>query len=162
MSLITDYSQVARNVDNAEFDVFDFIIVGGGAYTSLTIISAHPCTPQEPLAAFSPRVSPSAQTYVSSSSRLVKGVPHPCYVIPLFTSPSGKVLFESRAPAGFPELYHSQHDYDFYTVPQQHAGNKKKYWPRGISSVLPLFLCSQLFSASPRWMYVITSPVPSL
>ncbi|KAF8556234.1 alcohol oxidase [Imleria badia] len=43
---------------------------------------------------------------------------------------SGRTLFESRAPAGFAELFRGPHDYSFYTVPQQHAANKKKFWPR--------------------------------
>ncbi|KIK99600.1 GMC oxidoreductase [Paxillus rubicundulus Ve08.2h10] len=44
---------------------------------------------------------------------------------------SGKALLESRIPSAFSKLLGSHHDYNLYTEPQQHAGSKKKYWPRG-------------------------------
>lgn len=43
---------------------------------------------------------------------------------------SSKDVAESKIPSGFLQLFHSQRDYNLYTEPQQHAGNKKKYWPR--------------------------------
>jgi hypothetical protein len=44
---------------------------------------------------------------------------------------SSKNVLESRIPSAFMQLFRTQWDYEFYTEPQQHAGNKKKYWPRG-------------------------------
>ncbi|KAH0833084.1 hypothetical protein J3R83DRAFT_12076 [Lanmaoa asiatica] len=44
---------------------------------------------------------------------------------------SGKALLHSRIPAGFQKLFRGPHDYNFYTEPQKHAANKKKFWPRG-------------------------------
>ena len=118
--------------------------------------------PQAPRAAFSPGVSPSAQTCASSSSRLVKGAFVLVLSDPSPMSPSGKALFESRTPAGFAELFRGPHDYSFYTAPQQHAANKKKFWPRGTSSPP-----SPLFSTHPcaarllgGCMYPLLSPQP--
>jgi len=44
---------------------------------------------------------------------------------------SSKDVVESRVPSGFIRLFRTSRDYNLYTEPQQHAGNKKKYWPRG-------------------------------
>ena len=49
---------------------------------------------------------------------------------------SGKAILESVLPAGFIYLFHSKHDYDFYTVAQSRAGGKEKYWPRGMNLTL--------------------------
>jgi choline dehydrogenase len=43
---------------------------------------------------------------------------------------SSKDVVESRVPSGFIRLFRTSRDYNLYTEPQQHAGNKKKYWPR--------------------------------
>ncbi|EGO24432.1 hypothetical protein SERLADRAFT_449204 [Serpula lacrymans var. lacrymans S7.9] len=43
---------------------------------------------------------------------------------------SGKALVESRTPSGYGRLLRSGVDYNLYTEPQVHAGNKKKFWPR--------------------------------
>ncbi|KZT67962.1 GMC oxidoreductase [Daedalea quercina L-15889] len=37
----------------------------------------------------------------------------------------------SRVPAMYPQYFHSEYDYNLYTVPQAHAGMKRKFWPRG-------------------------------
>ncbi|KAG2127230.1 hypothetical protein DEU56DRAFT_820837, partial [Suillus clintonianus] len=44
---------------------------------------------------------------------------------------SSKNVMESRIPSGFVQLFRTPRDYHLYTEPQRHAGNKKKYWPRG-------------------------------
>ncbi|KAG1739173.1 uncharacterized protein EDB91DRAFT_1248930 [Suillus paluster] len=44
---------------------------------------------------------------------------------------SSKNVTPSKIPVAFARLFRTQWDYHFYTEPQQHAGNKKKYWPRG-------------------------------
>ncbi|KAG8213261.1 hypothetical protein J3R82DRAFT_11733 [Butyriboletus roseoflavus] len=43
---------------------------------------------------------------------------------------SGNALAESRTPAAFAQLYHGPHEYNLWTEPQQHAANKKRFWPR--------------------------------
>ncbi|KAG2122357.1 hypothetical protein DEU56DRAFT_832517 [Suillus clintonianus] len=43
---------------------------------------------------------------------------------------SSKDVVESKIPSGFLQLFRTPLDYHLYTEPQQHAGNKKKYWPR--------------------------------
>ncbi|KAG2154013.1 hypothetical protein DEU56DRAFT_868537 [Suillus clintonianus] len=43
---------------------------------------------------------------------------------------SSKDIIPSKTPAAFSKLMRSPWDYNLYTAPQQHAGNKKKYWPR--------------------------------
>ncbi|KAH9921884.1 GMC oxidoreductase [Fomitopsis serialis] len=37
----------------------------------------------------------------------------------------------SRVPAMYPQFFHSEYDYDLYTVPQEHARMKRKFHPRG-------------------------------
>lgn len=37
----------------------------------------------------------------------------------------------SRIPAMYSQFFHTQYDYEIYTVPQEHAYNKRKFWPRG-------------------------------
>ncbi|KAG1750886.1 hypothetical protein EDB19DRAFT_1893384 [Suillus lakei] len=46
---------------------------------------------------------------------------------------SSKDVAPSKIPAAFSKLMRSPLDYHLYTEPQRHAGNKKKYWPRGSS-----------------------------
>ncbi|KAG2067902.1 alcohol oxidase [Suillus decipiens] len=43
---------------------------------------------------------------------------------------SSKNVVESKIPSGFLRLFRTRRDYNLYTEPQRHAGNKKKYWPR--------------------------------
>ena len=38
---------------------------------------------------------------------------------------------EIHIPAGFPELFKSEVDWEYYTEPQEHAADRKLYWPRG-------------------------------
>ena len=39
--------------------------------------------------------------------------------------------WEFAIPAAFSKLFHSPHDWAFYTDEQPHLGNRKLYWPRG-------------------------------
>ncbi|CEO59610.1 hypothetical protein PMG11_04282 [Penicillium brasilianum] len=41
-----------------------------------------------------------------------------------------KVL-ETKVPLLFPKLFHSRHDWDYYTVEQPGLASRKLYWPRG-------------------------------
>lgn len=43
---------------------------------------------------------------------------------------SSKNVVESKIPSAFLGLFRTRRDYNLCTEPQQHAGNKKKYWPR--------------------------------
>ena len=38
---------------------------------------------------------------------------------------------EVRIPASFPNLFRTEHDWDYETVEQRHAGGRRMYWPRG-------------------------------
>ncbi|MFC7225804.1 choline dehydrogenase [Salinirubellus salinus] len=38
---------------------------------------------------------------------------------------------EIHIPAGFPELFKSEVDWEYYTEPQEHAADRRLYWPRG-------------------------------
>ncbi|KAF8323356.1 alcohol oxidase [Clavulina sp. PMI_390] len=35
-----------------------------------------------------------------------------------------------RIPGGFANLFHTEHDWNLYTVPQKHGNDRKRYWPR--------------------------------
>ncbi|KAH9921889.1 GMC oxidoreductase [Fomitopsis serialis] len=37
----------------------------------------------------------------------------------------------SRVPAMYHKFFHTGYDWDIFTVPQEHAASKRKYWPRG-------------------------------
>lgn len=50
---------------------------------------------------------------------------------------SGRSLFLSRLPVGFPRLFHTKHVYELHTEPQISANGKKKYWPRGAATNPP-------------------------
>ncbi|KAF8239698.1 alcohol oxidase [Tricholoma matsutake] len=52
-------------------------------------------------------------------------------VLVLESGGSGRSLFLSRLPVGFPRLFHTKHVYELHTEPQISANGKKKYWPRG-------------------------------
>ena len=40
-------------------------------------------------------------------------------------------MLETKAPLLFSKLFHTEHDWDYSTVPQQNVANRKLYWPRG-------------------------------
>lgn len=40
-------------------------------------------------------------------------------------------VFESKVPILFSKLFHSPHDWDYYTVEQPELANRQLYWPRG-------------------------------
>jgi choline dehydrogenase len=45
--------------------------------------------------------------------------------------PSGLANPFTIIPAAYGQLFHTKWDHDIWTVPQKHAYNKTKYWPRG-------------------------------
>ncbi|KAG1738217.1 hypothetical protein EDB19DRAFT_1895689 [Suillus lakei] len=98
--LVTDYTKVARNLnDNGlEFDEWDIIIVGGG--TAGCVLASR----------------------LSEDPNM--------RVLLIEAGGSSKDVTESKIPSGFLQLFRTRRDYHLYTEPQQHAGNKKKYWPR--------------------------------
>lgn len=40
-------------------------------------------------------------------------------------------MLESKVPILFPKLFHTEHDWDYYTVEQPGIASRKLYWPRG-------------------------------
>lgn len=40
-------------------------------------------------------------------------------------------VFETKIPLMFPRLFHTEHDWDYYTVEQEGLGDRRLYWPRG-------------------------------
>lgn len=40
-------------------------------------------------------------------------------------------VFETKIPLMFPRLFHTEHDWDYYTVQQEGLGDRRLYWPRG-------------------------------
>ncbi|CEJ58893.1 Putative Choline dehydrogenase and related flavoproteins [Penicillium brasilianum] len=40
-------------------------------------------------------------------------------------------VFESKVPILFSKLFHTKHDWDYYTVEQPQLANRALYWPRG-------------------------------
>lgn len=40
-------------------------------------------------------------------------------------------IFQSKVPLMFPTLFHTEHDWDYYTCEQPGLASRKLYWPRG-------------------------------
>ncbi|KAF8641732.1 hypothetical protein AX16_009842 [Volvariella volvacea WC 439] len=52
-------------------------------------------------------------------------------VLVLEAGTSGRSLLYTRIPIAYSRLFHTKHDYNLYTEPQEHANGKVKFWPRG-------------------------------
>ncbi|EJC99692.1 alcohol oxidase [Fomitiporia mediterranea MF3/22] len=44
---------------------------------------------------------------------------------------SGKSKLYTHIPAAYSRIFHTRADYNLYTVPQENAAGRKRYWPRG-------------------------------
>ncbi|KAF7717097.1 Glucose-methanol-choline oxidoreductase [Penicillium ucsense] len=52
-------------------------------------------------------------------------------VLVLEAGGDNRKVFESKVPLMFSKLFHSPHDWDYYTVEQSQLANRSLYWPRG-------------------------------
>ncbi|GJJ09802.1 hypothetical protein Clacol_004026 [Clathrus columnatus] len=105
-----------NNVDNINFE-YDVVIVGGG--TAGCVLAS--------------RLSESPKLrilMVETGGRQVLYRGGYSNETQFYSSSSRNILF-SRIPILFPKLFGSQSDYALFTEPQAHAGNVKKFWPRG-------------------------------
>lgn len=56
---------------------------------------------------------------------------HNVSVLVLEAGSDHRKVLEAKIPLTFSKLFHGEHDWDYYTVPQEHVGNRELYWPRG-------------------------------
>lgn len=128
--------RVRRRGDDYKLDEYDVVIIGGGKH--LTIGCHHVgltnVESQGLRAASSPPAYQRILLHVSCSWKQARGMSGPCTVriLSILTVSFSSMHTQfSRVPALYAKFLQTKYDYKLYTVPQNNAENKVKYWPRG-------------------------------